>query len=139
MSLTESLSNALAGLRVTQAGLSVVAGNVANAQTAGYVTKGINQVSIAAGDAGDSVRVESINRVLDQFVQAQLRTETSGGAFADLRAKFYQQLQQVYGQPGSNTRLDAVFNKFTTAVQTLATSPSSTSAQSATINAAQAL
>ncbi len=138
MSLTESLSNALAGLRVTQAGLSVVAGNVANAQTAGYVTKGINQVSIAAGDAGDSVRVESINRVLDQFVQAQLRTETSGGAFADLRAKFYQQLQQVYGQPGSNTTFDALFNNLTTAVQALTTTPDSASAQTAVLGAAQA-
>src|SRR5713101_9913847 len=138
MSLTESLSNALAGLRVTQAGLSVVAGNVANAQTAGYVTKGINQVSIAAGDAGDSVRVDSINRVLDQFVQAQLRTETSGGAFADLRANFYRQLQQTYGQPGSNTTFDALFNNLTTAVQSLATTPDSASTQTAVLGAAQA-
>src|SRR5882672_3531391 len=138
MSLTESLSNALAGLRVTQAGLSVVAGNVANAQTVGYVKKDINQVSVATGDAGDSVRVDSINRVLDQFVQTQLRTETSGGAFADLRANFYRQLQGVYGQPGSNTTFDALFNNLTTAVQALTTTPDSASAQTTVLGAAQA-
>jgi len=138
MSLIQALNTSLSGLNATQASLAVVAGNVANQQTPGYIDRTAVQVALQNGDSA-GVRVESINRLLDQFVQQQLRTETSGGAFADLRASFYQQLQQVYGQPGSDTRLDAVFNKFTTAVQTLATSPSSTSAQSATINAAQAL
>ena len=138
MSLIQSLATSLSGLSATQADLSVVAGNVANQQTPGYVDRTAVQVALQNGDSA-GVRVDSINRLLDRFVQQQLRTETSGGAFADLRAGFYQQLQQVYGQPGSDTRLDAVFNKFTTAVQTLATSPSSSSAQSATINAAQAL
>jgi flagellar hook-associated protein 1 FlgK len=138
MSLIQSLATSLSGLNATQANLAVVAGNVANQQTPGYIARTAVQVALQNGDSA-GVRVESINRLLDQFVQQQLRTETSGGAFADLRAGFYQQLQQVYGQPGSDTRLDAVFNKFTTAVQTLATSPSSSSAQGATINAAQAL
>jgi flagellar hook-associated protein 1 len=138
MSLIQALATSLSGLNATQADLSVVAGNVANQQTPGYVDRTAVQVALQNGDNA-GVRVDSINRLLDQFVQQQLRTETSGGAFADLRAGFYQQLQQVYGPPGSDTRLDAVFNKFTTAVQTLATSPSSSSAQGATINAAQAL
>jgi flagellar hook-associated protein 1 FlgK len=138
MSLIQALTTSLSGLNATQANLSVVAGNVANQQTPGYVDRTAVQVALQNGDSA-GVRVDSINRLLDQFVQQQLRTETSGGAYADLRAGFYQQLQQVYGQPGSDTRLDAVFNKFTTAVQALATSPSSSSAQGATINAAQAL
>ena len=88
---------------------------------------------------GAGVSIASINRVLDQFVQQQLRSESSGGAYADLRANFYQQLQQIYGQPGSSTSLDSVFNNFTTAVQALSTSPNSSAAQSQTIGAAQAL
>src|SRR5262245_45016627 len=139
MSLTQSLSTALAGLRVTQAGLSVVAGNVANANTAGYITKTLEQVSVSTAGAGDSVRVASINRVLDQFVQAQLRMESSGGAFATLRASFHEQLQQIYGQPGSTTTFDALFNDFTTAAQALATSPDSASTRTALLGAAQAL
>jgi flagellar hook-associated protein 1 FlgK len=139
MSLIQALATSLSGLSATQANLAVVAGNVASAQTPGYVARSAVQVATTYGDGSEAVRIASINRLLDQFVQQQLRTETSGGAYADLRAGFYQQLQQVYGPPGSDTRLDAVFNKFTTAVQGLATSPSSTSAQGATINAAQAL
>ena len=139
MSLVDSLSTALAGLRVTQAGLAVVAGNVANAQTAGYVAKSVDQVTVPAAGAGDSVRIGAINRVLDQFVQAQLRTESSGGAFADLRASIYEQLQRIYGQPGSNTSFDALYNNFTTAAQALSTTPDSSSTQTGLLGAGQAL
>ena len=139
MGLTQALATSLSGLQATQTALSVVAGNVANAQTPGYVAQSVSQVALTSGDAGDSVRVTGINRLLDTFVQQQLRTETSGGAYADLNASFYQQLQQVYGQPGSNTTLDATFNNFTSAVQALSTSPNSPTVQSQTIGTAQAL
>jgi flagellar hook-associated protein 1 FlgK len=119
--------------------LSVVAGNVANAQTPGYIAQTAVQVSTASGDGGAGVNIASISRLLDQFIQKQLRSETSGGAYADLRANFYQQLQQIYGQPGSGTSLDSVFNNFTSAVQGLSTSPNSSAAQNQTIAAAQAL
>ena len=139
MGLGQVLSTSLSGLTAAQTNLGIVAGNVANAQTPGYVAESAVQVATAGGDAGESVRVTSINRLLDQYVQQQLRTQTSGGSYADLQANLYQQLQQVYGQPGSNTTFDAIFNNFTSAVQALSTTPSSSSAQSATINAAQAL
>src|SRR5665213_759277 len=139
MSLTTSLTTSLAGLNATQASIAVVAGNVANANTPGYIAQTVTQVATSQGNAGDSVRVAAINRVLDQFVQTQLTTESSGKAYADVSANFYQQLQQVYGQPGTNTTLDSVFNNFTTAVQALSTSPNSTAAQGQTIAAAQSL
>ncbi len=139
MSLTQALATSLSGLQATQTSLSVVAGNVANAQTPGYIAQSAIQVATVSGDAGTGVSIASINRLLDQFIQQQLRSESSGGAYADLSANFYQQLQQIYGQPGSNTSLDSVFNNFTSAVQALSTSPNSSAAQSQTIGAAQAL
>src|SRR5450755_447184 len=106
MGLTQTLATSLSGLNATQANIAVVAGNVANAQTPGYVKETATQVAVTAGDAGNSVRVTSINRVLDTFVQQQLRTESAGAAYADLKSSFYQQLMQVYGAPGSNSTLD---------------------------------
>jgi len=138
MSLTQALATSLSGLNATQTSLSVVAGNIANAQTPGYIAQSAVQVSTASGDGGAGVNISSISRLLDQFIQKQLRSETSGGGYADLRANFYQQLQQIYGQPGSNTSLDSVFNNFTSAVQALSTSPNSSAAQNQTISAAQA-
>jgi flagellar hook-associated protein 1 FlgK len=139
MGLTQALATSLSGLQATQAGLSVVAGNVANSQTAGYVTRSVNQIEVPSGDGSSGVRVASINRLLDTFVQQQLWTESAGSGYANLNANFYQQLQQVYGQPGSSTTLDSVFNDFTTAVQALSTSPNSFAAQNQTISSAQAL
>jgi flagellar hook-associated protein 1 FlgK len=134
MGLIQALSASLSGLNATQTSLSIVAANIANAQTPGYVTESATQVATQDG----SVDVSSINRTLDQFVQQQLWTESSGGAYADLNNNFYQQLQQAYGQPGSDTSLDSEFNSFTSSVQALATSPNSSAAQSQTIAAAQA-
>ena len=101
MSLTQALNAATAGLNVTQQALSVTAGNIANAQTPGYVTQRTNQVETLTGDTGASVSVTGVNRELDQFIQAQLRSETSGGAYADQMANVLTQLQSVYGSPGS--------------------------------------
>jgi len=139
MGLSQVLNTALAGLSVTQTALGVVAGNVSNAQTPGYVEEQVNQVPVSSGGAGDGVQVDAINRQLDQFVQQQLWTETSGGAYADLQANFQQQLQQVYGQPGTTTTFDSTFNNFTSAVQALSASPDSSSAQTGVVGAAQAL
>src|SRR5579862_4251262 len=140
MSVNQALSAALAGVNATQQALSVVAGNVANANTTGYVEEGVNQVETAVdGQTGTSVDISGINRNLNTLLQSQLRTETSGGAYADTAAQLYQQLQQVYGTPGSSSSFDAIFNNFTSALQTLSTSPSSYSAQSGVISAAQAV
>jgi flagellar hook-associated protein 1 FlgK len=75
MSLSSALSTAMAGLRANQAALGIVSSNVANAQTPGYVTQNVNQIELAgAAGNGASVRVNGVNRQLDQYILAQLRT-----------------------------------------------------------------
>jgi flagellar hook-associated protein 1 FlgK len=138
MGLSQALSSAIAGVKTTQLGLSVIAGNVANANTPGYVEEQVNQVeTTAAGQFGTSVTVDGINRNLNTLLQSQLWTETSGGSYADTTAQLYQQLQQTYGTPGTSSSFDGVFNSFTSALQALSTSPSSYSAQAAVVSAAQ--
>jgi flagellar hook-associated protein 1 len=138
MSVTQALAAALAGINVTQQGLSVIAGNVANANTPGYVDENTVQVETGtAGLSGTSVDVVGINRSLNTLLQSQLWTETSGGSYADTTSRIYQQLQQIYGTPGSSSSFDAIYNNFTSALQSLSTSPGSYSAQSAALSAAQ--
>src|SRR5258708_12800090 len=140
MSLTQALNTALAGLNATQASLSVISGNIANSSTPGYVDKTANQVEIAAGgDSGSSVDVIGITRNLNTLLQKQLWTETSGGSSADTKAQIYQQLQQIYGTPGSTGAFDTAFNNFTTALQSLSTNPASYSARAGVLSAAQQL
>jgi flagellar hook-associated protein 1 FlgK len=139
MSLGSALSTAMSGLAANQAALSIVSSNVANAQTAGYVSRSVNQVEVATGDTGASVLVTGVNRQLNQFIQTQLRTETAGGAYADQMASVLTQLQSVYGTPGSAGSLETAYSNFTTAIQSLSTTSGSSSSQIAAANAAQAL
>lgn len=139
MSLGQALATAMSGLRVTQASLALVSSNVANAESPGYVRKTLNQVTGVTGDFGSSVRINGVNRELDQYLQTQIRTETSGAAYAGIRSTYLSNLQSVYGNPDSIGTIEDAFNKLTTAVQGLSTSPDSASARIGVVNAAQAL
>ena len=50
MSISQALNTALSGMHATQAGLSLVAANVANSQTPGYVRKSLSLEAVIAGD-----------------------------------------------------------------------------------------
>ena len=138
MSLTSAIATAFSGLQANQANLALVSANVANADTPGYTRKTLNQTAVAAG-GNVSVRTADVQRELDQYIQRQLRTENSGASYADTRAQMYQQLQDVYGQPGGSDALETVYNNFTSALQALSTSPADSSAQSAVVSNAQLL
>jgi flagellar hook-associated protein 1 len=139
MGLSSALAIAMSGLSANQAALSIVSGNVANANTPGYVVQTPNQIELATGGSGSSVQVTGVNRQLDLYVQSQLRTETSGGAYADQTANILGQLQGVYGTPGGTGTLEASYSNFTTALQALSTSQGSASAQTTALAAAQSL
>src|ERR1700692_4725826 len=139
MSLGSALATAMSGLRANQAALSITSSNVANAQTPGYVSQSINQVEVTTGDTGSSVLVTGVNRQLNQFVQSQLRTETSAGAYADQIASVLTQLQTVYGTPGDAGSLEPAYSNFTTALQSLSTTSGSASSQISTVTTAQNL
>ena len=141
MSLSSALSTALAGLSTTQAALSIVTSNVANAQTPGYVTRTIDQVEVAGSSAnpGAGVRDAGVNRQIDLFVQSQLRTETSGGAYADQISNVLAQLQSLYGTPGGTGTLETAYNNFTSALQALSANSGAQSARSLALTTAQSL
>jgi len=140
MGINQALSAALSGIGVTQQAISVISGNIANANTAGYVDETAKQSELGtAGTAGTSVVSDGINRNLNTLLQSQLWTETSGGKYADTVNSLYQQLQNVYGTPGASSSFDAIYNNFATALQSLSTTPSSYSNQSEVITAAQGL
>jgi flagellar hook-associated protein 1 FlgK len=139
MGLSSALATAMSGLRANQAALSVVSGNVANAQTPGYVTQTVNQIETASGGAGSGVQVTGVSRQLDLYVQSQLRTETSGGAYADQMSNILGQLQSVYGTPGSSNTLETALSNFTTALQGLSANSGTQSAQVSALSAAQSL
>lgn len=139
MGLTTALSSALSGLRATQTGIGVVATNVANAETPGYTRKTLGLETAAASGSGIGVRVTNVNRELDIYVQRQLRTETAGSEYINAIAKFRQQIDQMYGTPGSASALDTIINGFTSSLQALSADPQSVATRQSVLNAAQVM
>ena len=141
MSLSSALATAIAGLHTNQAALSIVSSNIANAQTPGYVSRTLNQIEIAGAnsDSGASVRTMGVNRQLDLYLQTQLRTETSAGAYADKMSSVLAQLQSVYGTPGGEGTLETAYNNFTSALQALSANSGAQSARSLALSTAQSL
>jgi len=137
MSLSSALSIAMSGLNANQAALSIVSSNIANASTPGYVSQSLNQVEQSSGGLGTGVQVDGITRALNTYVQSQLRTETSGGGYADQISNVLTQLQNVYGTPGGQGTLETAFSNLTTAVQGLSANSGTYSSQSAVVTAAQ--
>jgi len=141
MSLSSALATAIAGLHTNQAALSIVSSNISNAQTPGYVSRTLTQIQVAGAstDAGASVRTMGVNRQLDQYLQTQLRTETSAGAYADQLSNVLAQLQSVYGNPGGAGTLETAYNNFTSALQALSANSGAQSARSLALSTAQSL
>jgi flagellar hook-associated protein 1 FlgK len=135
MSLTAALNAAVSGLRTTQAGMDVVASNVANANSIGYSRRTLAPIQSMTGDRTSGVRTGDIERVLDTIVQKQLRLETSGAAYTSTMARFAGELDRLFGEPGTVGALDTSLNNFTAALQGLAADPASFSARSAVLNA----
>jgi flagellar hook-associated protein 1 FlgK len=136
MSLQGSLNIALSGLRATTTSVDLSARNIANAQTPGYTRK--TQLAEAQISNGVSVGVRSgnIQRDVDLFLQAQLRTEIGIGAQIDVRAQFLSRMDVMFGRPGEANALDTILNDFDTSLQALVTSPEDFSARGSVVNQA---
>ncbi len=138
MSLSASLSNALAGMHTSQNSLEVLARNVANAGTPGYHkqslsvidTKGVNSASARSG---------GIERAFNRSLQAYYTSAVSDAGFSSTRANVLDRLQSYLGKPGDAGSLDTMFGALQNAFQALGTSPDSYAARAAVVSGAQAM
>lgn len=136
MTLTSALANSLSGLRFNAQATALTSANIANAGTPSYTRKQIDPVDALAGDQIAGVRVGSIRREYDAFVQRQLVGEKSNAGYASTRSQFLSRLDQMMGAPGSARALDTVLNKLSSSFQTLLTSPESDTARAGVVNSA---
>jgi flagellar hook-associated protein 1 len=139
MSLMSALNAAVSGLRTSQAGINVVAQNVANAESVGYTRRTISPVQIVTGGKTSGVRTGEVQRVLDELAQKQLRTEMSGAAYTKVRSDFATALDRLFGAPGSVASLDFAMNDFTQQMTRLANDPADFSARAGVVDRAQTL
>lgn len=126
MGLLSALQNAVSGLSVNQSQMDIISRNVANAGTVGYTRRVLNvQETSATGITAGAVREIEVNRILDTLIQKQLRSESAGGGYSDVRSDYLRRVDALFGQPGSALGVNQVFAEFSTSLQQLAADPAS--------------
>ncbi len=138
MSIESALQTALSGLRATQAQIQVVSSNIANVQTPGYSRETLPQETVV-NSAAISVDTGVIQRVVDPVLQTNLLNQTTTASEATTLDTYYQQIESLLGQVGSGATINDALNKFSSALQTVATSPQDPVAQGAAVSAGQTL
>lgn len=127
------LSNAISGLQASQNALRTAGHNISNANTAGYSRQEVNYATRpeqnigSAGFIGSGVTTTSIERVVNEFVTAQLRLDTNT----------YNQLNKFNTNIGKidklfsdlSTGLSGALQSFFSSIQNGANDPASTPAR----------
>lgn len=128
------------GLTAQQTSLYTVGNNISNANTVGYTRQRVNltpttgfpsagmNAPMMAGHLGTGVTSESITRIRDQFVDKQYRQETNTLGYWSQQTNAISQMEDIMSEP-SEYGLNAAFDEFYTAWQTLANSPTSAAAR----------
>ncbi len=139
MDVTMSLQNALTGLQAAQQNLAVISSNITNAQTPGYSRETVPLSTQIVGNAGAGVLVGVTQRQVDENLANSARQQDTAASAANTMDTYFQQIQSLFGQVNDGNSLGDVFNKFTSALQALSTSPEDAVAQQSAVAAGQSL
>ena len=139
MSLALALNNALSGLNVNQNALAVLSQNIANANTAGYSRKIVNQQARYIDGRGVGVSIESVSRKVDEYLTRSIRLQNGAAAKANTTADYMDRTQLLLGNPGAGNSFDAYIGNFFAAVQALAQTPENSTLKVGMLGSAQSL
>lgn len=129
MDISLSLQNALTGLQAAQSNLAIISNNIANAQTPGYSRETVPLASQILGGSGAGVAVGLTQRQTDENLSRSVRDQDTITSNASTTDAYMQRVQSLFGQVNGGNSLGDVFTKFSSAMQTLATTPEDPVAQ----------
>lgn len=135
MSFSQALSSAMSGLKIATRGTGIVAGNIANAGTAGYNTRQLMTAATIVGGVG----ITGIFRATDAALLAQSRSAASQISDTQTRLAFLKTMQTEIGQPGESGALTTALTEFQSALVSAASRPEDEIRLSQVLNAAQSL
>lgn len=148
MSTFSGLSTALSSLIAQRQALDVSGQNIANANTKGYTRQRADLAAVqalsapsmfsAGSAAGNGVRVTDVVRMGDVFLDARLRSETSGSSFQQAQATAYARLESTVTEP-ADTGVAAGLQKIWAGWQDVANNPGDAAARRVLLGDADAL
>jgi flagellar hook-associated protein 1 FlgK len=136
------LGTSISGLLAFQRALATTGHNVANVNTPGYSRQRVDLVTrppTPSGDGfiGNGVIVNTVERVIDQFIGGQLRSATAGNGQMQEFYRLASQIDNLLADPQAG--LAPSLQKFFNAVNGLANDPSSIPARQVLMSESQSL
>lgn len=132
----------VSGITAAQLGLLATEHNVVNASTPGYTRQRTVQatnlaVNTGAGAIGQGVHVQTIERMYDRFLSAQVTSAQSSLSEIDAYYTEIKQIDNLLADPSAG--LSPALQDFFSGVQQVASNPSLLSARQSMISSAQTL
>ncbi|MBE5894755.1 MAG: flagellar hook-associated protein FlgK [Lachnospiraceae bacterium] len=148
MSLFGDLYVGTSGLQTSQEALNVVAHNVTNTDTEGYVRQQVSQAtrdyntlsvdvkSVSYKQTGLGVYIEEVRQVRDRFIDASYREEFGRQQFYDVSYGCIEEIEEILGEmDGAN--FNESMSELWTAIEELVKDPSSEVCQSMLVQYSQ--
>lgn len=140
--MADMLSTGVSGLLAFQRALDTTSHNIANASTDGYSREQVDLVTrstttLGSGWVGTGVDVATVRRLYDELIAGQARNAGSGFQQLDTFSTYASRIDNLFSD--STTGLAATLQNFVSAVQTVATTPSSVPARQVLLSQAQSL
>jgi flagellar hook-associated protein 1 FlgK len=139
VTISSILSSAMTALQTNTAALKVVSDNVANINTQGYSRRVVNQTTQVAGGGLTGVDIADIQRVTDQFLQAETLSASAGSAQYSAQSDIYTQLNGLLGSPGDGNSLGSQLDKIFSALATASQAPGTSTSQQSVLTSLQGL
>lgn len=142
MAGSDILSIGLSGANTAKRILSTAGHNIANAQTEGFSRQRVTvdtrppQLS-GVGALGSGVKINSVERVHDEFVSAELRNNASIASGLQINYDFTSQVDNMLADPQAG--LAPTLHSFFNSINSVSNDPSSQSARQVLIGEANAL
>ncbi len=139
MSLSSAIYTARSGLQVSSLRADIVATNVANATTPGYVRRSVTLSETIVDGRSAGVRSDGVARASDNAIKTQRRELTSGLAQASVLSSTWKSISARVGDSVSGTGIFKNFSTFETALSRAVASPESQTAASSLLEAARGI
>ncbi|WP_010647622.1 flagellar hook-associated protein FlgK [Oceanobacillus massiliensis] len=150
MSTFHGLEMARQALSTQQSALYTTGHNIANANTEGYSRQRVNFETLSPypsasrnrpeipGQMGTGVTAGSVQRVRDQFLDNQYRSENSTSSYWSTRSEALSRMENILNEP-SESGLSTTVDQFWQSLQDLAVNPENSGARSVVLQRGQAL
>jgi flagellar hook-associated protein 1 FlgK len=140
--MPDILSTGVSGLLAFQRALATTSHNISNVNTEGYSRQRTDLSTripepTGAGFIGSGVRVSSVERLYDQFLSEQLRTQTSGLTKLDAFHKLSSQVDNLLAD--ADAGMAPALQEFFNALQGVADNPSSIPAREVLLSQAESV